>query len=377
MAIETNQIIQGDCIEILSRDGFPAADLVFADPPFNIGFQYDVYEDKKAYDDYYEWTRRWMRGCRDILTDTGSMWVAIGDDYAAEVRMIGRELGLHLRNWVIWHYTFGQATKAKFARSHTHLFYWTKAAKDFTFNDQAARIPSDRQIEYNDKRASSRGKMPDDVWSEFSRLCGSFAEREGWHPCQMPESILGRIIRVSSNVGDLVVDPFGGSGTTLVAAKKLGRQYLGTELSEDYAQRIGERLASVVVGQPVNGDDWPDDHVACLRSMYAEASVSTELLGKRAALLNTFTTQFNWRIEASGWTGEYQADDVLGKLTELRKRAGLPRIKVHVKDGNAGPGSRASDAKSKKTAKPEKRKSPQPRVSGAGCEPSLFGADDD
>ncbi len=366
MAFNTNQIMQGDCVEILARDDFPTADLVFADPPFNIGFQYDVYEDKKAYEDYYDWTRQWMKGCRDVLKDNGSMWVAIGDDYAAEVRMIGRELGLHLRNWVIWHYTFGQATKAKFARSHTHLFYWTKAAKDFTFNDQAARIPSDRQIEYNDKRASSRGKMPDDVWSEFSRLCGSFEEREGWHPCQMPETILARIIRVSSNVGDVVVDPFGGSGTTLVVAKKLGRQYVGTELSEDYATRIAERLAGVVVGHAVNGDDWPDEHVECLRSMYAEASVSTELLAKRAALLDTFTKQFNWRMEVSGWQCEYEADDVLGKLAELRKRSRLPRIKVHAKDGYAGRGNAASDVMPKVTPKARKRKSPQPDSNADG-----------
>jgi len=147
MKIKNNQIIQGDCIEILGKVTEPVADLIFADPPFNIGYKYDVYEDRKAYDEYYEWTHDWMAACLKALKPNGSFWVAIGDDYAAEVRVIGRKLGLNLRNWVIWHYTFGQNTKAKFSRSHTHLFYFTKSTEDFIFNADAVRVMSDRQKE--------------------------------------------------------------------------------------------------------------------------------------------------------------------------------------------------------------------------------------
>ncbi|MCD4823944.1 MAG: site-specific DNA-methyltransferase, partial [Phycisphaerae bacterium] len=214
--IEPNKIIRGDCVEILNNLSEPVADLIFADPPFNIGYKYDVYEDVKAYEDYYQWTEQWMAACRDALKPTGSFWIAIGDEYAAEVRVIGRKLGLNLRNWVIWHYTFGQATKYKFARSHAHLFYFTKSCdtKEITFNDMAVRVPSARQTTYADKRANPKGKIPDDVWS-FSRVCGTFKERVKWHPCQMPEAVLERIVKVSSNPGDLVIDPFSGSGTTL------------------------------------------------------------------------------------------------------------------------------------------------------------------
>lgn len=245
--IEPNKIIVGDCVEILGGQDEPFADLIFADPPFNIGYKYDQYKDRKKYEDYYAWTEQWMAACVKALKATGSFWVAIGDEYAAEIRMIGRKLGLNLRNWVIWHYTFGQATKKKFARSHAHLFYWTKDPKKFTFNDMAVRIPSARQTTYGDKRANPKGKIPDDVWS-FSRVCGTFNERVQWHPCQMPEKVLERIIEVSSNPGDLVADPFNGSGTTCCTAARLGRKYFGTDISETYVENTRQRISDTLAG---------------------------------------------------------------------------------------------------------------------------------
>ena len=92
----------------------------------------------------------------------------------------------------------------------------------------------------------------DDTWY-FARVAGTFKEREGFHGCQMPEQLLGRIIRVSSHPGDIVLDPFGGSGTTLVTAKKLGRRFLGFELSDEYVARITERLDKTQVGDPLDG----------------------------------------------------------------------------------------------------------------------------
>jgi len=248
--IEPNTIVVGDCIEVLDQTLLPQIDMIFADPPFNIGYKYDVYEDRKAYDDYYAWTEKWMSACARVLKETGSMWIAIGDEYAAEIRIIGRKLGLNLRNWVIWHYTFGQATQTKFARSHAHLFYWTKTTdhKAITFNDMEVRVPSARQTTYGDARANPKGKLPDDVWS-FSRVCGTFHERVKWHPCQMPEKVLERIIKVSSSPGDLVLDPFSGSGTTCAVAAQLGRDYFGIDLSEDYVKHSTRRIADTLAGK--------------------------------------------------------------------------------------------------------------------------------
>jgi site-specific DNA-methyltransferase (adenine-specific) len=239
-----NKIICGDCIELLC-DKEPFADLIFADPPFNIGYKYDKYKDCKKTEHYIEWSENWMRACSNVLKPHGSFYIAIGDDYAAHIRLIGEKLGLHLRNWIIWHYTFGQQTKMKFARAHTHIFYFVKDKDNFTFNDHSIRVPSDRQLLYNDKRANKRGKMPDDVWNTFPRVCGTFKERQGWHPCQMPKSVLMRIVAVSSNRGDLVFDPFSGSGTTAVAAGLLERNYCGMDISEDYVDNCNKRLVEV------------------------------------------------------------------------------------------------------------------------------------
>ena len=338
-AMTMNNIINADCIRWLKRQPDQFADLIFADPPFNIGYQYDVYEDRKAYDEYHRWTEQWMGACCGVLKPTGTFWIAIGDEYAAEVRLIGRKLGLTLRNWVIWHYTFGQNTKRKFARSHAHLFYFVKHPKEFTFHDEAVRVFSDRQREYHDRRANPKGKIPDDTWFD-ARVCGTFGEREGWHPCQMPETVLSRIIRACSNVGDVVFDPFAGSGTTLAAAKRLSRRHLGTEISANYVEGVRERLEAIrpIAESPAAeaGAHWPDDHVRELQGAYAEEGVQTDLLRKHRHLLEAFTSHLNWRLANAGVEDEYSSRQVWRQLEKLRTKAQLPRIKIHATEESRG-----------------------------------------
>jgi site-specific DNA-methyltransferase (adenine-specific) len=259
--MQTDTILTGDCLRLLADLPEACVDLAFADPPFNIGYEYDWYDDRRAKDDYLAWTEKWLAAVRRLLKPTGSFYVAIGDEYAAEIKVRLDALGLVMRNWIIWHYTFGVNCTKKFNRSHAHIFYYVVDPEHCTFNADAIRIPSARQTTYADRRANPRGKLPDDTWvlrpqedERFfhadsdtwyvARVCGTFKERTG-HPCQMPEAVLERIIRVSSNPGDLVLDPFAGSGTTLAVARRLGRQYLGIELSPDYAERVRKRLEGV------------------------------------------------------------------------------------------------------------------------------------
>jgi site-specific DNA-methyltransferase (adenine-specific) len=271
--LELDRLYPGDCLERFRDVEDASIDLVFADPPFNIGYDYDVYNDSREADQYIAWTRQWGREVKRVLRPTGTFWLAIGDEFAAELKCVfHRELGLSLRNWVVWYYTFGVHCTRKFSRSHAHLFYFTKDPKQYTFNDEAIRVPSARQLVYADRRAHPQGRLPDDTWIlrpqdvpegfsadsdtwYFPRVCGTFRERAGWHGCQMPEQLLGRIIRACSNEGDVVLDPFGGSGTTLVVAKKLRRHYLGFELSPEYAARIETRLQAARAGQPLEGSE--------------------------------------------------------------------------------------------------------------------------
>ncbi len=147
-----------------------------------------------------------------------------------------------------------------------------KDENNFRFNaeDPQVRVPSARALVYADKRANPIGRLPDDTWIlrpqdltdgfqptddtwYYARVAGTFKERQGFHGCQMPEQLLGRIIRTSSSPGDVVLDPFAGSGTTLAVAKKLGRQWLGCELSEEYVRAATERLGAVHEGEALDG----------------------------------------------------------------------------------------------------------------------------
>src|SRR4051794_28611055 len=148
----------GDCIEGLKAMPGGSVDLAFADPPFNIGYDYDVYDDARAEEEYLAWTRRWGEQVVRVLKPDGSFWLAIGDEYAAQLKLLFRDLGLSCRSWVIWYYTFGVNCAKNFSRSHTHLFYFVRDPKRFTFNDGPVRVPSARQLVYADRRADSRGR---------------------------------------------------------------------------------------------------------------------------------------------------------------------------------------------------------------------------
>jgi DNA modification methylase len=269
------RVHRGDCLATMARLPAGSVRLAFADPPFNIGYDYDAYDDRRPADDYLAWSRRWMGELVRLLAADGTFWLAIGDEYAAELKVMAtRELGLHCRSWVVWYYTFGVNCRQKFSRSHAHLFHLVRDPDSFTFNAGAIRVPSARELVYGDKRASPEGRLPDDTWIlrpqdlaegftagedtwYFPRVCGTFKERSGWHGCQMPEQLLGRIIRVSSNPDDVVFDPFAGSGTTLAVAKKLGRRFLGCELSPAYATRITSRLRATREGDELTGAAEP------------------------------------------------------------------------------------------------------------------------
>jgi len=308
-----NKIICGDCIEVLGKVDEPFADLIFADPPFNIGYKYDKYYDKVKKKNYIAWTKEWMSICKKVLMPHGSFYIAIGDDYAANVKIIADELGLFMRNWIIWHYTFGQQTKNKFARAHTHIFYFVNDNRNFTFNDYAVLVLSDRQLIYNDRRANPKGKMPNDVWDEFPRVCGTFKERQGWHPCQMPESLLTRIISVSSNPGDCVLDPFSGSGTTAASAVQLGRSYVGVEISETYVENANERLAQLKKHHQSNLF-LNTTELNELKRLSADIKTPIKEITADGNLLKLFADQFTVRMNNQK---RYRSEEIATALKDL------------------------------------------------------------
>jgi site-specific DNA-methyltransferase (adenine-specific) len=256
--LNINSLLTGDSRDVLPTLPAGVADLVVTDPPFNIGYSYPGYDDSRPDAEYLAMLEDVFRKVGRVLNPAGSLFVAIGAKYQAEVCVLLKRLGFHWRRTIIWHYTFGTHQKTNFTPSYTPILYFTAEPKRFTFRRDDILVPSARQLVYNDARASHGGKTPDDVWLlrpqeaegffepdsdawHVPRVAGTFRERVA-HSCQMPLAILGRIVKVASNPGEVVLDPFAGSGSTLVAAKNLGRKFIGIELDEGTTRLARGRL---------------------------------------------------------------------------------------------------------------------------------------
>ena len=238
-------ILNVDVIDGLEaiRDEHGPARLIFTDPPYNIGIDYGDGEkaDLLSPQAYMKWVRQWLGLCWDCLTDDGSLWVMIGDEYAAEYCTEIKAAGFTVRSWIKWYETFGVNCSNKFNRTSRHIFYAVKDEKSFVFNPEPVTRPSDRQTKYGDNRAAAGGKLWDDVW-QIPRLTGTCAERIPDFPTQLPLALVEPIVLCASMPGDLVVDPFNGSGTTGVASIQNGRKYVGIEKSEKFADMADMRL---------------------------------------------------------------------------------------------------------------------------------------
>lgn len=227
------------------RDEHGPARLIFTDPPYNIGIDYGDGEkaDLLTPQAYMKWVRQWFSLCWDCLTDDGSLWVMIGDEYAAEYCTELKATGFTVRSWIKWYETFGVNCSNKFNRTSRHIFYAVKDSSSFVFNPEPVTRPSDRQTKYGDSRAAAGGKVWDDVW-QIPRLTGTCAERIPDFPTQLPLALVQPIVLCASMPGDLVVDPFNGSGTTGVAAIRNARKYVGIEKSEKFADMATKRITA-------------------------------------------------------------------------------------------------------------------------------------
>ncbi len=264
-------ILQGDCEFWLDAEnmhgkdwerlGYPddfqplilAGDvqLIFADPPYNIGIEYgDHYDDSKDDVVFLKWCKAWLNSCHNVLADNGSLWLLVNYKWAWMLCYEACKLGFNLHRWLTWYESFGQNSAHEFNYTSRPLLWLTKDKEDFIFNSDACEIrrESDRQAIYNDKRANPDGKIWDDVWGvkpPIPRLTGTCAERMPLFPTQLPLALLRPIVACASNPGELVVDPFSGSGTTGHACIELGRRFVGIELSEQFAELSRKRLRGV------------------------------------------------------------------------------------------------------------------------------------
>lgn len=235
------QIIVGDAIEELRRLDSNSADVVIADPPYNLGKNYGNNHDSRVFDEYLLFTRDWTSESLRVLKPTGSLFVFMGFRFISYVYdVLERELGMQFVSWIVWHYTQGIGKKRGFSPRHDDILMFGKTDR-YKFNLDDVRVP---QKYYRD-RNNMRGANPGDVW-QFSHVHYCNENRQS-HPTQKPEGLVERMVLVATCSGDLVVDPFFGSGTTLRVCQQLERECIGIEVNPEYAEmarmRLGERFA--------------------------------------------------------------------------------------------------------------------------------------
>jgi site-specific DNA-methyltransferase (adenine-specific) len=254
--MKTNIIYQGDCIEVLNKQ-LPekSVDLIFADPPYNLsgnglkwegnttgGDWYMVNEkwDKMSVPEYLQFTRQWIGACDRVLKNSGSIYIACSYHNIAEVMMVLKQLNLSINNVITWYKTnaMPNMTRRMFTHS-TEFVVWAVKGKGWAFNYEDLK-----QIN-PEKQKDGRLKQMRDLW-EMPLVQGKERIRDksnrALHPTQKPEEMLKRIVMASSKKGDVVLDPFLGSGTTAAVAAKLGRKWIGIDREAKYIKASKKRL---------------------------------------------------------------------------------------------------------------------------------------
>jgi modification methylase len=260
MTFGAETIIQGDCIEALKKLPERSVDLIFADPPYNLQLGGDLHRPDNSkvdavddewdqfasFDAYDKFTREWMAECRRVLKEDGSLWVIGSYHNIFRVGATLQDLGYWILNDVIWRKSnpMPNFKGTRFTNAHETLIWAAKGRgqKRYTFNYDAMKMAND------ELQMRSDWTLPLCTGDERVKD----AEGRKAHPTQKPEALLHRIILASSRPGDLILDPFFGSGTTGAAAKRLGRRFIGLERDETYVAVAKARIAQVT---PMAPDD--------------------------------------------------------------------------------------------------------------------------
>ena len=250
-SVPLNQILHGDCIEILRSLPENSVDLIFADPPYNLQLQNDLYRpdmtkvdavddgwDKfENFKDYDEFTREWLSASQSVLKETGTIWVIGSYHNIYRVGTIMQDLGFWILNDILWikNNPMPNFRGVRFTNAH-EIMIWAQKKKGskYTFNHQSMKALND------DLQMRSDWTIPLVTGKQRIKSNGTKA-----HSTQKPEGLLYRVIVASSNPGDVVLDPFFGSGTTGAVAKKLGRNWIGIERDRKYIKVAQKRIDAV------------------------------------------------------------------------------------------------------------------------------------
>ena len=256
-AIKTNRVIVGDCIEELKKLPSESVDLVFADPPYNLQLasellrpnntrvdgvddEWDKFSSFAAYDKF---CRAWLTECRRILKPDGALWVIGSYHNVFRLGAALQDLGFWIQNDIIWRKVnpMPNFRGKRFTNAHETLIWAGRDQKSrVTFNYESLKAIND-DIQMRSDWLYPICAGPERLKDEGGRKA---------HPTQKPEALLGRVLLATTNVGDVVLDPFFGTGTTGAVAQRLGRRWIGIERDEDYARAARDRIATVETLKP-------------------------------------------------------------------------------------------------------------------------------
>lgn len=248
----SHTIIHGDALENLKQLESESIDLIFADPPYNIGKNFDGLVENWLEEEFLDWTYQWIDECHRVLKPSGTFYLMNSTENMPYLDIKCRKK-FYVKSRIVWTYdSSGVQAKKYFGSMYEPIIMLTKHEKNYTFNSEdimvEAKTGSERQlIDYRKEppQPYNTRKVPGNVWS-FARVRFKMDEYEN-HPTQKPEALLERIILASSNTGDLVLDPFSGSFSTCSVAKRLGRKSIGIEINEEYV-KIGIRRLELTSG---------------------------------------------------------------------------------------------------------------------------------
>ena len=253
-----NQIIEGDCLETLKKLPDECVDVTFADPPFNLKKKYSKYRDSLELKEYINWCEQWIVEMVRITKPTGSIflhnipkWITY---YAGILNKIA-----DFKHWISWDAPTAPMGKT-LQPAHYGILFYAKDAKQLKFHELRYPHKRERKSSYLLKDYGGKkkllhpfGPLVSDVWTDIHRM--KHNKYRDKHPCQLPIHLMERIVLMASDEGDIILDPFNGTGTTAIAAKRLGRNYIGLELDPDYVEITKSKLLQE---KPISklGDYW-------------------------------------------------------------------------------------------------------------------------
>lgn len=243
-----NEILCGDAIEEMRKIPTGSIDMTFADPPFNLNKKYGNYKDKKAAEDYIKWSEYWLTEMVRITKPTGSIlvhnipkWLTYYTNHLNKIAFF--------KHWIAWD-SMSTPLGKTLLPAHYGILFYTKIPKGFKFHElrsphKKCRSCGEMIKDYGGKKnqINPHGTLLSDVWSDIHRI--RHTARRDAHPCQLPEPLLERLILMTTDEGDVVLDPFIGAGTTALASKRLGRNYIGIDVDPKYKNIVAEKIEKV------------------------------------------------------------------------------------------------------------------------------------